>query len=175
MTKPRQAKQGFNHMGEALTGRHFHMHARVSVARIPPVVPYIRLDNNGLTLAKSARPSAAFHGQFTFKNGEAFDDPWMAVFADDPSPDKCEQFGDRAALRVLMRKLKNRARSPETGFSQTSPIWIGERSGGPCKSGCDMRPALRPRWGISLKSEALLPFSRMSHADPARVPLVLPD
>ena len=106
MSEPREAKQGFDHMSEALTRRHFHAHAGVSVARIPPVVPYVRLDSDGLSLAKNARLSAAFHGQFTFKNGEAFDYPGMAVFADDSRSDTREQFGDRAALRVLVGKLR---------------------------------------------------------------------
>jgi hypothetical protein len=88
MPEPREAKQGFDHMGVALTGRHFHAHTRVSVARIPPIVPYIRLDGGNLTLAKDARLAAVLHGQFTFKNGEAFDYPGMAVFADDPRSDK---------------------------------------------------------------------------------------
>jgi len=90
MPKPREAIQGFDHMAEALTGRHLHADTGVSVAGIPPVVPYIRLDSGGLLLAKSARLSAALHGQFTFEYGETLDECWMAVFADDPRPDKRE-------------------------------------------------------------------------------------
>jgi hypothetical protein len=51
MPKPREAIQGFDHMAEALTGRHLHADTGVLVARIPPVVPYIRLDSGGLALA----------------------------------------------------------------------------------------------------------------------------
>ena len=88
-----QAARGhtrFDHRAEALTGRHLHADTGVSVTRIPPVVPYIRLDSGGLLLAKSARLSAALHGQFTFDYGETLDECWMAVFADDPRPDKRE-------------------------------------------------------------------------------------
>jgi hypothetical protein len=53
-------------------------------------VPYIRLDGGGLSLAKSARLFVALHGQFTFKKGETLDEFGMAVFANDPRPDKCE-------------------------------------------------------------------------------------
>jgi len=99
-------------MAEALTGRHLHADTGISVARIPPVVPYIRFDGGGLSLAKSARPSAALHGQFTLKNGETLDECGMAVFANDPRPEKREQFGDHPALGVLVRKLKNRGAFP---------------------------------------------------------------
>ncbi len=58
-------------MGEALTGRHLNTHAGVSVARVPPVVPHIRLDGGGLPLAENARLSGALDGKFTFENGEA--------------------------------------------------------------------------------------------------------
>ena len=58
---------------KSLTARHVDAHARVSVARIPPVVPDIQLDSRGLSLAESARLSAPLHGQFTFKNGETLD------------------------------------------------------------------------------------------------------
>ena len=90
MPKPREAKQGFDHMAEALTGRHLHADTGVSVARITPVVPYIRLDSGALSFAKSARLSAALHGQLTFKNSETLDECGMAVFADDARPDKRE-------------------------------------------------------------------------------------
>jgi hypothetical protein len=46
----------------------------------------------------------------------------MAVFADDLRSDKHEQFGDRAALEVLVGKLKNRGALPRDGVSQASPI-----------------------------------------------------
>jgi hypothetical protein len=56
-------------MAEAFTGRHLHADTGISVAGIPSVVPYIRLDSGGLSLAKGARLSAELHGQFTFKLG----------------------------------------------------------------------------------------------------------
>jgi hypothetical protein len=90
MPKAREAKQSFDHMAETLAGRHFHTHAGVSVARIPPVVPYTRFDGGALSLAKGTHLCATLHGQFTFKNGETLDYPGMAVFADDPRSDKCE-------------------------------------------------------------------------------------
>jgi hypothetical protein len=46
-------------------------------------------------------------------------------------------------------------RSPVMGFSQTSPIRIGVRSGGACGSGCDMRTTL-PRWDQSGSMKAIL-------------------
>ena len=64
-------------------------HGRL-VARITPVVPYIRLDSGALSFAKSARLSAALHGQLTFKNSETLNECGMAVFADDARPDKRE-------------------------------------------------------------------------------------
>src|SRR5262249_48930572 len=103
----RKSKQGFNHMGEPLTGGHFHAYARVSVARIPPVVPYIGLDGGGLSLAKDAGLSVPLDGQLTFENCEPLDDPGMAVFADDAGSDKREKLGDRATLGVLMGKFNN--------------------------------------------------------------------
>ena len=63
----------------------------------------------------------------------------VGVFAHDTPSDTRDQFGDRAALRVLVGKLKNRGALPRDGFSQTSPIWIAVRSGSTCGSGCDMR------------------------------------
>src|SRR5271170_4486588 len=108
MPEPRKAKQGFDHVSEALAGRHFHTNAGVSVARVPPVVPYVGLDGGGLPLAKNARIVAALRGQFTFKDGEALDYPGMAVFADDPRSGPREQFGDHAALGVLVGKLEKR-------------------------------------------------------------------
>ena len=62
MSEPREAKQRFKHMAEALAGRHFDAHARVSVVRIPPVVPYVWLDGGCISLAKDARLSVAFDG-----------------------------------------------------------------------------------------------------------------
>ena len=50
MSETREAKQGFDQVSDAVTGRHFHAHAGVSVARIPPVVPYIRLDGGDLSV-----------------------------------------------------------------------------------------------------------------------------
>jgi hypothetical protein len=144
MPEPREAKKGFDHMGEALTRRNFDAQAGVSIARIPPVVPYIRLDGGGLSLAKNARLSAALDGQFTFKNGEAFHYPGMAVFAGDTRSDTRQQFGDRAALGVWWGSSRIVARSRVMGFSQISPIWIDVWSGGPCGSGCDMRITLPP-------------------------------
>ena len=137
MPEPCEAKQGFDHMGEALTGRHFHAHAGVSVVRIPPVVPYIRLDGGGLSLAKNARPSAVLHGQFTFKNGETFDYPGMAVFADDPRSDTREQFGNRTALGVLVGKLKNRGALPVMGFSTRPSLMIVGCSSTESRSACE--------------------------------------
>jgi hypothetical protein len=136
--EPCETKQGFNHMGKALARRHLHPHAGVMVAGIPPVVPCIRRDSGGLSLTKNTHLSGNLHAQFTVKNGEAFDYSGMAVFADDPRSDKREQFGDRAALGVLVGSSRIVARSRVTGFSQTSPIWIGVRSGGWCGSGCDI-------------------------------------
>src|SRR5215470_598429 len=104
MPKPREAKQGFDQMAEALTGRRLHADTGVSVARIPPVVPDVRLDCGGLSSAKNARLSVALHGQFTFKNGETLDECGMAMFANNSRTDKCKQFGDHAALGVLMWK-----------------------------------------------------------------------
>src|SRR5215472_2357549 len=92
MPEPREAIKGFDHMGEAFTGRYFDAHAGISVARVPPVVPYIRFDSGSLSLAKNARLSGALYGQLTFKNSEAFDCRWMAVFADDPRSNTREQF-----------------------------------------------------------------------------------
>jgi hypothetical protein len=45
-------------------------------------------------LAKNARVSGALRGQFTLKNGKAFDYPGMAVFPGDSRSDTREQFGD---------------------------------------------------------------------------------
>src|SRR5215475_15379458 len=85
-------------MGEALARRHFHTHAGVFVARVPPVAPYTRFDNGTLPLAKNARLVGALYGQLTFKDGKAFDYPRMAVFTGDPRPDTREHFGNRAPL-----------------------------------------------------------------------------
>ena len=76
--------------GEALARRHFHAHAGVSVARVPPVVPYTRFDNGTLPLAKNARLVRALYGQLTFKDGKAFDYGRMAVFTGDPRSDTRE-------------------------------------------------------------------------------------
>src|SRR5215216_1807028 len=107
MPKPGEAKQGFDHMGETLTGRHLHTDTGDTVTGIPPVMPCIGRDSSGLALAKNARLSAMLHGQFTFENSEAFDQSGVAVFTDDPRSDKSQQFGDRAMLGVLVGKLKN--------------------------------------------------------------------
>src|SRR5262245_9652444 len=113
--EPCKSKKGFDHMGEALTGRYFNSRARVPVTRVPPVVPYIRFDSGALPLANNARLSGALDRQFTFKNGEAFDYPGMAMFADDFCSNTREQFGDRATLGVPVRKLKDLSALPSDG------------------------------------------------------------
>ena len=107
MPKARQAKESFDHMGEAFPGRHFHAHTSVSVTRIPPVVPHVRFDRGGLSLTKDARLSAALHSQFTLEDREAFDHPRMAVFANDPRSNKREQLRCCAAVGVMVGKLKD--------------------------------------------------------------------
>ena len=107
MPKSGEAEEGLDHMGEALTGRHFHAHVGISVACIPPVVPCIRFDGSGLALAKYARPAAPLHGQLTLKNGEALDNPGMAVFADDLRTYTRDKLGHCAAIGILVGKLKN--------------------------------------------------------------------
>jgi len=99
-------------MGEPFTGSHFHAYAGVSVAFIPPVVPYIGLNGGSVSLAKDARLSAALHGQLTFKNCESLDDSGMAMFADDPGSGTREKLGDRATLGVLMGKFNKRGALP---------------------------------------------------------------
>jgi hypothetical protein len=69
-----------------------------------------------LSLPKRARLFAALHGQFTFKNGETLDQRGMAMFADDPCPDTCKQFGDHAVLGILVGKLKKRDVLPRHGI-----------------------------------------------------------
>jgi hypothetical protein len=56
----------------------------------------------------------------------------MAAFADDLRSDTREQFGDRAALEVLVGKLKIVARSREMGFPR------------PRRFGSLYGPAVRP-------------------------------
>ena len=84
---PGQAEKGLDHQEEALTRGHFHAHAGISVGRIPPIMPDVRLDGGGLSLAQNARLSATLNGQLTINNGEAFDNPGMAVFAGDSGSD----------------------------------------------------------------------------------------
>src|SRR5262249_25093596 len=79
----------------------------IPVTCIPPVMPYIRVDGGGLSLAKNARLAASLHGQLTLKNGEALDNPGMAMFADDLRADARDQLGHCAAIGVLVGKLKN--------------------------------------------------------------------
>jgi hypothetical protein len=100
-------------MGKALPGHHFDENAGASIAGIPPVVPYIRLDTGRLSLAQNARLSATLHSEFTFKNSEAFDYPRVAVFANDPCPDAREQFGDRTTAEGSDREARQSWRAPE--------------------------------------------------------------
>src|SRR5262249_60538022 len=86
---------------KAFTGRHFHPHSGIPVTCIPPVMPYIRVDGGGLSLAKNARLAASLHGQLTLKNGEALDNPGMAMFADDLRADARDQLGHGAAIGRL--------------------------------------------------------------------------
>jgi len=72
----------------------------------------MRCTTNGggrrFTPAKDAGPFAELHGQLAVENREALDQRGMAVRAGDTRSDAREQFGDHAALGVLVRKLKNR-------------------------------------------------------------------
>src|SRR5262249_38858836 len=108
MLKPRQAVERLDHVGEPLAGRYFHAHARVFLGRIPPVMPNIRFDGRGLSLAQDAGLFPALHGQLAVENAEAFHDRGMAVFADDFGSDTREQLGHYPAIGVAVGKLENR-------------------------------------------------------------------
>jgi hypothetical protein len=74
-------------VGETLSGRHLHARASISAARVPPVVPNVRLDSGSVSLAKDARHSVAFQDELTIENGKAFDELRVTVFTDDPASD----------------------------------------------------------------------------------------
>lgn len=105
--QPREAKEGFDHMGKAFAGRYFHAHVGVSFARIPPVMPYIRLDSSRLSLANNARLSVTFHGQFTLKNSEAFNYLGMAVLPDHPCTYTRDKLCDNTMLVVVMSEFED--------------------------------------------------------------------
>src|SRR5262245_36765963 len=107
-----QVQTRFQSYGRTVHRSHFHAYSGVSVTLIPPVMPYIGLNGDSLSLAKDARLSAPLHGQLTFKNCESLDDPGMAVFADDAGSDTREKLRDRATLGVLIGKFNNRGALP---------------------------------------------------------------
>jgi hypothetical protein len=49
----------------------------------------------------------------------------------------CQLAGHAASMVVPGSRITER--SPVTGFSQSSPTFMGLRSGGPFRSGCDIR------------------------------------
>jgi hypothetical protein len=139
MAETGKPKKGLDHVGEALAGRDLHPSTRVAVARVPPVVPHVRLDDSRLALAQDARLPVTLHGQFPLEHGEALDKGGVEMLPDDARPDERSQLGGRAALGIRVRKLEDLGSLTGDGVLQTSPTSIGLRSGAPCGSGCDMR------------------------------------
>jgi hypothetical protein len=90
-------------------GCDLHAHAGVTVARVPPVVPLIPLDNGRLALAQDVRPPGALHGQLTLEHGEALDKSGVAVLADHARSDERGELDGQATLGVLPRRLQDRA------------------------------------------------------------------
>src|ERR1700687_4047928 len=108
VAEPGETEYGLDHVGEALAGRHLNANAGIlAVARIPPVVPYARLHDGRLALTENCCLPSKLHGQFAFKDGEAFNESGMTVLPHDPRSDERCQLGSDTAVVVLERKLKN--------------------------------------------------------------------
>ena len=86
--EPREAEEGLDHVQKPFAGRDLHPYAGVAVARIPPVVPYARLDDGRLPPTKNAGLPVALHGQLTLEHGELLDKSGMAVFPHDLRPNE---------------------------------------------------------------------------------------
>src|SRR5262249_11480827 len=99
-------------MQEPLAGRDLHPYQRVAVGRIPPVVPYARLDDGSLALMQNAHLVVALDGQLTLEHGEALDKDGMPVFPGDTRPNQRGQLGGRAARRIVPRTLQERSALP---------------------------------------------------------------
>jgi hypothetical protein len=69
----------------------------------------------------------------------------MAVFPHHTRANECCQLAGRAASRVVPGTLQDHLAFLVTGFSQTSPTFMGLRSGGPFGSGCDIRAQVSHR------------------------------
>jgi hypothetical protein len=119
---------------EPLAGCDLHPYGRVAVARIPPVMPYVRLDDGRLALMQNAGLPIAL--RFTvsspcstvncstragWRGSPMTRAPTSAVSSALARPAGLSQGRSRIVARLRV-----------TGFSQTSPTSIGVRSGGPC-------------------------------------------
>ena len=122
-------------MGKTFARRDLDAHPRVSVSGIPPVMPYAGLDHCHLALAQEADLPVALHGQLALEHGEAFNKGRMIMLANHARANEGGEFRSRAAFLVLSRKLEDRCSLAVMGFSHTSPIWMGLKSGGPFGSG----------------------------------------
>jgi len=113
--EPRDTEKGLYHMHETLAGCDLYPYSRVAVARIPPVVPYARLDDCRLALMQNAGLPVAFYGQLTLERGEALDLSGMAVFPHDTRADERGQLRGPAACRVVPGKLQDCGAFPGDG------------------------------------------------------------
>src|SRR5262252_5092959 len=84
IAEAREAEEGLYHMHEPLAWCYRNPHARITVACIPPVVPYAWLDDRRLALMKDVSLPFALHGQLTLNHGELLDKSGMTVLPHDP-------------------------------------------------------------------------------------------
>jgi len=107
VSEPCKTEKGFDQMYEAFAGSNLHAHAGVTIACIPPVVPYARFNDGGFALTQNALLPIALHGKLTLKHGESLHQRGMAVLPHHSRSHQSSQLGSSATRFVVPRALQN--------------------------------------------------------------------
>ena len=101
----REPEQRLDHVHESLTRGDLHVHDRVDVALVPPVMPDAGLDV-GLFAGSHQRPlTVAQHRQLALPDAEALLQRGVQVLTDNAGTGTRRQVDDHTALRVQPRQL----------------------------------------------------------------------
>ena len=139
----REPEHRLDHVHKALARRELDAHDRVCLGFVPPVVPYPRFYVGALAGAQQRSPTVAQDGQLPLDDAEALRQRRVQVLPMTRAPGNAVSSATPRASGFSHGSSRTTARSPVTGFSQTSPGSIAARSAGAEGSGCDTRRSYR--------------------------------